>query len=301
MVVPIQFLAKFKMSKSLETGGSGMTTMSEQAALLKNVESVLLDMDGVLYVGNQGLPGVQEFLDYMDRTGRRWLCVTNNSSRTSADFSEKLAAMGVTVAAEHILGSAEATANWLAQQVPAGTKVLVMGEQSIRDQLLGKGFDLVTDPFTAEVVVATIFFGLNYSILTDLTLAIRNGARFVATNPDPTLPTERGQVPGTGSLVALLTAATGQEPEFVGKPYPGMYQQAMQRVGTEPATTLMVGDRYETDIAGALDLGMVTAGVTTGVTSADEFANMERPPHLVTSGLPQLLEAFRVADGVSVS
>jgi 4-nitrophenyl phosphatase len=272
----------------------------EHAALLKGVESVLLDMDGVLYVGNQGLPGVQELLDYLDSSGRRWLCVTNNSSRTSANFSEKLAAMGVNVAPEHILGSAEATANWLAQQVPTGTKVLMMGEQSIRDQLLSKGFELVTDPFIAEVVVATIFFGLNYSILTDLTLAIRNGARFVATNSDPTLPTERGQVPGTGSLVALLTTATGKRPEYVGKPYPGMYQQAMQRVGTVPATTLMVGDRYETDISGALELGMVTAGVTTGVTSASEFASMDRPPHLVVPGLPQLLEAFRVADGVSV-
>lgn len=270
----------------------------EHAMLLKGVESVLLDMDGVLYVGNHGLPGVQEMLDYLDASGRRWLCVTNNSSRTSANFSEKLAGMGVSVPPDRILGSAEATASWLAQQTPAGTKVLLMGEQSIRDQMLSKGFELVTDPYEAEVVVATIFFGLNYSILTDLTLAIRNGARFVATNPDPSLPTERGQVPGTGSLVALLSTASGKRPEFVGKPYPGMYQQAMQRVGTPPATTLMVGDRYDTDIAGALDLGMMTAGVTTGVTSATEFASEDRPPHLIVSGLPHLLDAFRLADGV---
>jgi 4-nitrophenyl phosphatase len=275
-----------------------MATSIEHAALLKGVESVLLDMDGVLYVGNQGLPGVQELLDYLDSSGRSWLCVTNNSSRTSQNFSEKLAAMGVTVPADRILGSAEATASWLAQQVPAGTRVLLMGEKSIRDQMVQKGFELVSDPYEAEVVVATIFFGLNYSILTDLTLAIRNGARFIATNPDPSLPTERGQVPGTGSLVALLSTASGRRPEYVGKPYPGMYQQAMQRVGTSPASTLMVGDRYDTDIAGALDLGMMTAGVTTGVNSATEFANMDRPPHLIVSGLPQLLDAFRVADDV---
>lgn len=273
-------------------------TAIEHAALLKGVEAVLLDMDGVLYVGNQGLPGVQELLDYLDGSGRRWLCVTNNSSRTSADFSAKLAGMGVTVPPEHILGSAEATASWLSQQVPAGTKVLLMGEKSIRDQMISKGFELVSDPYEAEVVVATIFFGLNYSILSDLTLAIRNGARFIATNPDPSLPTERGQVPGTGSLVALLSTATGKRPEYVGKPYPGMYQQAMKRLGSSPASTLMVGDRYETDIAGALDLGMMTVGVTTGVTSAAEFAAMDRPPHLIVSGLPELLEAFRVADGV---
>lgn len=277
-----------------------MTTSIERAALLKGVESVLLDMDGVLYVGNHGLPGVQELLDYLDDSGRNWLCVTNNSSRTSANFSEKLASMGVNVPPERILGSAEATASWLAQQVPTGTKVLMMGEQSVRDQLLSKGFELVTDPYQAEVVVATIFFGLNYSILTDLTLAIRNGARFIATNPDPSLPTERGQVPGTGSLVALLSTASGRRPEYVGKPYPGMYQQAMQRVGTPPATTLMVGDRYDTDIAGALDLGLMTAGVTTGVTSATEFAEVDRPPHLILSGLPELLEAFHIADDLAM-
>jgi len=228
------------------------------------------------------------------------VCVTNNSSRTSANFSEKLASMGVSVPPERILGSAEATASWLAQQVPAGTKVLMMGEQSIRDQLLSKGFELVTDPYQAEVVVATIFFGLNYSILTDLTLAIRNGARFIATNPDPSLPTERGQVPGTGSLVALLSTASGRQPEYVGKPYPGMYEQAMQRVGTPPASTLMVGDRYDTDIAGALDLGLMTVGVTTGVNSAAEFAEVDRPPHLIVSSLPELLEAFHIADDIAM-
>jgi 4-nitrophenyl phosphatase len=273
-----------------------MAQTVEHAALLKGVESVLLDMDGVMYVGNSGLPGVQETLDYLDATGRGWLCVTNNSSRTSADFTKKLADMGVTVPPERILGSAEATASWLAQQVPPGTKVLLMGEQSIRDQMLSRGFELITDPLEAEVVVATIFFGVNYSILTDVTLALRNGARFIATNPDPTLPTERGQVPGTGSLVALLTTASDREPEFVGKPYPGMYEQAMLRVGTPPEKTLMIGDRYDTDIIGALELGLVTLGVTTGVTPAETFAKMARPPHMVMSGLPQLLEAFRVAD-----
>jgi 4-nitrophenyl phosphatase len=271
----------------------------DQSALLRRVTAVLLDMDGVLYVGNQALPGVQELLNYLDGSGRRWLCVTNNSSRTSAAFSEKLAALGVQVAPHHILGSAQATASWLAEQHPPGTKLLVMGEPSLRGALAEKDFALIADPFEAEVVVASIFFGLNYQVLTDLTLALRNGARFVATNPDPSLPTERGQVPGTGSLVALLATASGRQPEFVGKPYPGMYRQAMQKLDSAPETTLMVGDRYDTDIAGALDLGMVTAGVLTGVTSHAEYAAVARPPHLVVYGLPELLLAFREADGVT--
>jgi 4-nitrophenyl phosphatase len=273
-----------------------MNQIAEQEKALRGVRAVLLDMDGVLYVGNQALPGVQELLDYLDASGRRWLCVTNNSSRTSATFSEKLAGMGITVDPSHILGSAQATSTWLAQRTRPGTKVLAMGEQSLRSALADKGLELVSDPFEAEVVVASIFFGLSYSVLSDVTLAIRNGARFIATNPDPTLPTERGQVPGTGSLVALLAAASGQEPEFVGKPYPGMSELAMQLVDSRPESTLMVGDRYETDIIGALDLGMVTVGVLTGVTTADEYAAVERPPHLVMPGLPDLLAAFKAAD-----
>lgn len=268
----------------------------EEVALLRQVQAVLLDMDGVLYVGNQPLPGVQELLDYLDASGRKWLCVTNNSSRTSADFSKKLAGMAIQVDPTHILGSAQATAAWLAEQVAPPSKVLVMGEASLRNALAGQGFAFVTDPFAAEVVVVSIFFGVNYEILTDVTLAIRNGARFIATNPDPSLPTERGQVPGTGSLVALLAEASGRKPEFVGKPYPGMYQQAMHHLGTMPETTLMVGDRYETDIIGALELGMPTVGVTTGVTTAQEFATVARPPQLVLSGLPELLARLRAAD-----
>jgi 4-nitrophenyl phosphatase len=273
-----------------------MQLNQEARTRLRNLRAVLLDMDGVLYVGNSALPGVQELLNYLDATGRRWLCVTNNSSRTAQTFSEKLASMNVRVSPQNILGSAQATAEWLAEHAAHGAKVLVMGEQSLRSSLADKGFLFVDDPFEAEIVVASIFFGLNYQILTDLTLAIRNGARFIATNPDTSLPTERGQIPGTGSLVALLSAASGRQPEFVGKPYSGMYEQALHRVGADAGQTLMVGDRYETDIAGAVKLGLVTAGVLTGVSTREEFAAANPPPDFVFAGLPQLLDALQSVD-----
>ncbi len=263
---------------------------------LANVRAVLLDMDGVIYVGETALPGVQELLDYLEQTGRRWLFVTNNSSRTSQAFADKLAGMNITVDAGKILGSAEATANWLAEQTNHGTRVIMMGEASLRAALEGKGFEMVDDPFAADVAVASIYFGVNYEELSRMTLAIRNGARFVATNPDLTLPTERGQVPGTGSLVALLAAASDRTPEFVGKPYPGMYEQAIERVGAEPATTLMVGDRYETDIEGAITLGMPTAGVLTGVTTREGYRQVALPPDVVVEGLPELQAMLQAAD-----
>ena len=273
-----------------------MASSSKSLEIMRRVRAVLLDMDGVLYVGDRALPGVQELLGYLEATGRRWLCVTNNSSRTSATFSEKLAAMNITVEPKNILGSAEATANWLAGQSPNGAKVIMMGEASLRGALEAKGFELVDDPFVADIAVASIFFGINYETLTRMTLAIRNGARFVATNPDPTLPTERGQVPGTGSIVALLTVSGGRPPEYVGKPYPGMYEQAIQRVDGRPETTLMVGDRYETDIEGAARLGMPTAGVLTGVTTHEEYLTADPPPDVVVQGLPELLALFQQAD-----
>ncbi len=273
-----------------------MASTLNELETLRKVRAVLLDMDGVLYVGDQPLPGVRELLAYLEATGRKWLCVTNNSSRTSQTFSEKLAAMGIAVDPGHILGSAEATANWLAEQSPNGAKVIMMGEASLRSALEAKGFELVEDPFEAEVAVASIFYALNYEVLTRMTLAIRNGARFVATNPDATLPTERGQVPGTGSLVALLTVSGGRAPEYVGKPYPGMYEQAIRRVDGAPATTLMVGDRYETDIEGAARLGMPTAGVLTGVTTRAEYLAADPSPDYVVQGLPDLLALFQRAD-----
>lgn len=273
-----------------------MTSTLNKLETLRKVRAVLLDMDGVLYVGDQPLPGVQELLAYLDATGRKWLCVTNNSSRTSQTFSDKLAAMGITVDPVHILGSAEATANWLAEQSPNGAKVIMMGEASLRGALQAKGFELVDDPFEAQIAVASIYYALNYDVLTRLTLAIRNGARFVATNPDATLPTERGQVPGTGSLVALLTVSGGRTPEYVGKPYPGMYEQAIRRVDGAAETTLMVGDRYETDIEGAARLGMPTAGVLTGVTTRAEYLAANPSPDFVVEGLPELLALFQQAD-----
>ncbi len=263
---------------------------------LKKVRAVLLDMDGVIYVGDQLLPGVQDFLDYLDETGREWLFVTNNSSRTSQAFSEKLAGMSVAASPSKILGSAEVVASWLADRTEHGTPVIAMGEASLLGALESKGFTLVDDPMAAKVAVASIYFGVNYEELARMTLAIRNGARFVATNPDPTLPTERGQVPGTGSLVALLSVASDEKPEFVGKPYPGMYEQAIERVGAQAETTLMIGDRYETDIEGAIELGLPTAGVLTGVTTQEGYDSVEKPPDVVVQGLPELLTLFRQAD-----
>lgn len=275
-----------------------MAGVSEAVMKLRHVRAVLFDMDGVIYVGNRPLPGVQAMLDYLDSTGRRWLCITNNASNTSEMFADKLAKMAIKAQPINILGSAEATAAWLGEQAPAKGKVIMLGMEGLRTALLNEGFTLVTDPAEAEFAVAGINFHLTYEDVANIALAIRNGARFVGTNIDPTYPAERGQIPGTGSIIAMLKAATDVEPEIVGKPYPGMYELAMHRLSAEPTTTLMVGDRYETDIAGATKLGLVTAGVLTGISSQADFEAGNPPPDLILAGMEALLAAFKMADGV---
>lgn len=266
-------------------------------ARLRAVQAVLFDMDGVVYVGNKPLPGVQEMLDYLDASGRKWLFVTNNASLTAEQFAEKVAKMGIRATPDHILGSADATAGWLAEQVrdhgwPQG-KVIMNGMEGLRNALLTVGFELTGDPFEAAYAVSGANFNLVYKDLADLTLAIRNGARFIGTNPDVTFPTERGQIPGSGSILALLAAASGVQPIVIGKPNAGMFEIAMHRLGLQPQETLMIGDRYDTDIAGAIKLGLVTVGVLTGISSRAEFESAEAPPHLICEGLPELLEHFK--------
>lgn len=273
--------------------------MTDPIHLLSSVRAVLFDMDGVIYVGHRPLPGVQELLDYLDATGRRWMLVTNNAALSSQQFSEKVAAMGLRVPSERILGSAEATASWLRHQIEQGWpegKVIVNGQDGLRTALIAAGFELTNDPFEATYAVSGANFKLTYEDLANVTLAIRNGARFIGTNSDRTYPTERGQVPGAGAVLALFIAATDQEPIVIGKPNAPMFEEAMRRLDVTAEETMMVGDRYETDIAGALKLGMLAAGVLTGVDTRATFEAQSMPPHLIVEGLPELLAHFQFAD-----
>ncbi|MCB0147554.1 MAG: phosphatase, partial [Caldilineaceae bacterium] len=147
--------------------------MTDSMATLAGVRAAFFDMDGVIYVGSRPLPGVQELLDYLDATGRRWMLVTNNAALTSQQFSDKVAAMGLRVAPERILGSSEATASWLRHQVDKGWpegKVIIMGQDGLRSALTRAGFELTTDPFDAAYAVSGANFELTYRDLADVAL-----------------------------------------------------------------------------------------------------------------------------------
>jgi len=274
--------------------------MTRELAGLRAVRGVLFDMDGVIYVGARPLPGVQEAIDYLTSTGRAFLFVTNNASKTPEQFVERLAEMDIHVRPEQVLGSAEATACWLAAQVadhgwPRGP-VIVVGQDGLRVALQKSGFELTTDPHAATYAVAGINFALTYEELANAALAIRAGARFIGTNSDATYPSERGPLPGAGSILALLATASGQQPLVIGKPNRGMYEQAMARLNLTAGQTLMVGDRYDTDISGAIPLGLWTAGVLTGICTRAEFERASPPPDLIADNLLDVVDRLRWAD-----
>lgn len=265
----------------------------EIQARLGVVRGYVLDMDGVLYRGHTQLAHAREFLDELDANGVPYIMATNNSMNTPEQYVAKLAGMGITVPAERILTSSLATRGWMQEQYPEGTRVFVVGMASLHQAIFDGGYfhPAGTD---AQVVVVGADFGVNYEKLKIATLAIRNGAAFVATNGDKTFPTEEGQIPGAGSLVAAITAAGGVEPDIVvGKPSPRMFLEAARILSTEPDQTGMIGDRLDTDILGGKRAGFVTVLVLTGVTRPDELDQATIKADIVLPDLGPLVNFYR--------
>jgi 4-nitrophenyl phosphatase len=246
---------------------------------LRQLKNLIIDMDGVLYRGNRAFPSTSDFVTFLRDRGFGFVLATNNSTQTPDQYVEKLAGMGVTVHADEILTSAQATASHLADIAPPGTKVFVVGQDGLRASLQERGFDLVEDG--AEYVVAGMDFTIRYERLAEATLQIRAGARFIGTNPDRTFPSERGIVPGAGSLLALLEVASGVTPSIVGKPGIAMMEQAMARMDANPASTGMLGDRLETDILAGQRAGLLTLLVLSGVTDRAMLDQSSIQPDLV--------------------
>lgn len=259
------------------------------------ISAIVLDMDGVLWRGTEPLPGMTDLFAWLAETQTPFALATNNSSRTQADYVAKLAGLGVAGVPERaIITSATATAAYLQGHYIAGTRVYVLGMSGLRQILTDAGFDITTDEDdeTPEAVVAGIDFDLTYERLKQAAVHIRNGAAFIGTNPDKTFPAPEGLVPGAGSILAAIEAATDQTPVVIGKPGLPMFQTALQVVGTAPENTLMVGDRLNTDIQGGQQAGMQTALLFTGVTTQEELTTGGIWPDVAYEGLPQLLQAW---------
>jgi 4-nitrophenyl phosphatase len=257
-----------------------------------SITTLLLDLDGVVYTGNTPVPDAPAFFDFLKRSGRRFQCITNNSTLSAEQFAEKLGGMGIPVAPSQVLTSSQATALHLRERFPAGARVLAIGEEGLVRALVGQGFRLVTHPPDVDVVVCGLDRQLTYERLKQACSAILAGAAFVATNPDRFLPTEEGFHPGNGAALAYLSAATGVTPEVTGKPEATMVRVAMDLLGATPGETAIVGDGLHTDIVAGARAGVTTVLVLTGVSTRAHLAEAPHPPDYVFDTLAALRQAL---------
>ena len=249
---------------------------------LTDITHLIIDMDGVLYRGDEPLPGLHDFFAFMRRRPIPFMLATNNSTRTPEQYVEKLARMGVEIFPEEVLTSGQTLARILVQEYPSGTRIHVFGMAALRQVMVQQGFVLADEE--VKVVAASLDKDLTYDKLKRAALLIQDGAHFVATNLDPNLPTEEGFLPGTGSLIAALETATGVKPMATGKPESAMFNLAMAQMGAKPETTAMIGDRLETDILGAQRAGLTSIFVLSGSST-----RLKPRPISPTSSLKALL------------
>jgi NagD protein len=238
----------------------------------REIRSWLMDMDGVLVREEQAIPGADRFLARLSERGTPFLVLTNNSTYTRRDLAARLAASGLQVPEASIWTSALATARFLEDQRPGGS-AFAIGEAGLTTALHDAGYTL-TDR-SPDYVVLGETRTYSFERITRAIRLIADGARFIATNPDPTGPSTAGPLPATGSVAALISRATEVEPYFIGKPNPLMMRSALNAIDAHSEKAAMIGDRMDTDIVSGLEAGMETILVLSGVTSR---AQAERFP-----------------------
>ena len=264
------------------------------AKVLDQFETLLLDLDGVIYEGNRAIVDAVESISELRAKGIQIGYVTNNASRTSEAIAEQLRAFGLELKAEDVITSAQAGAGLLKQIVPAGSKVLVVGGEGLRSNVSLAGFQVVE---SSKELPAAVIQGFDPSVgwknLAEASYAIQNGAKWVATNQDWTIPREEGLAPGNGTLVSAVHTAVGQLPVVAGKPEKAIFETALSRFGSSSA--VYVGDRLDTDVLGANRAGIGSALVMTGVTTRKELlaAKDESRPTYILGTLKELLTGYQ--------
>ena len=254
------------------------------------IKGFICDMDGVIYHGNQILPGVREFIQLLQEEHKEYLFLTNNSGYTRRELNQKLARMGLDVPEEHFYTSALATAAFLKQQAP-GCSVFAIGEAGLLNALYDAGVTM-NDVNPDYVVVGE---GRAYSLdtLTKATNLVLNGAKLIGANSDVSGPIENGIAPACGALVAPIEMATGKKAYFCGKPNPLMMRTGLRLLGCHSAEAVMIGDRMDTDVISGMESGMSTVLVLSGVSTRDTLDTYAYRPSIVLNGvgdIPKLAE-----------
>ncbi len=253
---------------------------------IRNKKGFICDMDGVIYHGNEVLPGVREFLDWLHANDKKFLFLTNSSERSPMELSQKLSRMGLDVDESHFYTSALATAHFLKSQKP-GCSVYCIGEAGLYNAFYNAG--IIMNDVNPDYVVVGETQTYNYQNICKAVKLVMNGAKLIGTNPDMTGPVEGNLiVPACRALIAPIELATGKKPYFLGKPNPLMMRTGIKLLGCDPKETAIIGDRMDTDIIAGIESGVDTVLVMSGVTDEEELSKMPYTPSIVLSGVGEI-------------
>jgi NagD protein len=255
--------------------------------VIRNKNGFICDMDGVLYHGNILLPGVREFVDWLQREKKRFCFLTNSSERSPRELGEKLARLGIDLNQGVFYTSALATAQFLASQHPGGS-AYVIGEAGLTNALYEAGFSM--NEINPDYVIVGETKSYSFEKMTRAIHCVLQGAKLIGTNSDLTDRFEEGIVPATRALVAPIELVTGKQAYYIGKPNPLMMRHALKKIGCTPEETLVIGDRMDTDIVAGIEAGIDTLLVLSGVTSLTEMNDFPYRPNFVLTGVGEIVE-----------
>jgi 4-nitrophenyl phosphatase len=260
---------------------------------ISNIKSLIIDMDGVLWRDTSPIGDLPSIFACIRERGLRFVMATNNSTSTVDEFLDKFRKYGVELEPWQIVTSSLAAVQKLAIDFPGSGTIFVVGENGLRKEMTKNGFTVITDPLDESPVIAVIVGfdrEVTYAKLRRASLNIRAGAAFYGTNPDKTFPTPLGLIPGAGAILAAIEAATDAKPIVIGKPFPFLMHMSLERLGTKPEESLVVGDRLETDIVAGKAAKCKTALVLSGVTTQEQVDAWVDKPSMVAENLSALIE-----------
>ncbi|WP_088041324.1 TIGR01457 family HAD-type hydrolase [Bacillus sp. EAC] len=254
---------------------------------MKQYKGYLIDLDGTMYRGEEQIEEASHFIKALKEKNIPYLFVTNNSTRKPEQVAEKLNRFNIPTTKDQVFTTSNATANYIKEQKENAT-VYMIGEEGLEYALEEVGLKLTDD--YPDFVVSGLDRNINYEKLAKACIAVRNGAKFISTNGDIAIPTERGLLPGNGSLTSVIAVSTTVKPIFIGKPESIIMEQALKVLGVSKEDTLMVGDYYDTDILAGINTGIDTLLVHTGVTTKEMLADYEKQPTYSVQSLEEWIQ-----------
>lgn len=257
--------------------------------VLQNIKSktgFIIDMDGVIYHGNKLLPGVTDFLAWLEESGKKYLFLTNSSERTPKELQEKLKRLGITVSEDHFYTSALATASFLSNQKPNGSAYII-GDAGLIHALYSVGYTV--NNVNPDYVVVGDTHSYNFEKIELAVNLVIKGAKLIGTNPDVSGPVENGITPSTKALIAPIEIATGKKAYYIGKPNPLMMRSALKRLGVKREDAIVIGDRMDTDVRCGLESEIDTLLVLSGITDRKGIDQFPYRPHYILNGIIDLV------------